>query len=196
MPESAETTAATVMVTPSLISVIFGVKPTANTPTVGVTLVTNGRLTVSCTVATWPLNRVTFGANMMFVRVSPWAARMKKNVSMSLKIAIPTVMPASGLNPPNCGIPTSNDPWRKGTLRSCEKVFSVSMPTIVPLLGQFPVFTRLSGNGKGKNGVPAEVTPDVLVLLVPEVLVLLVPLVLSRARASCSCCCPTCCCRA
>ena len=48
------------------------------------------------------------------------------------------------------------------------------MPTIVPLLGQFPVLTMLSGNGKGKNGVPAEVVPEVLVLLVPEVLLPLV----------------------
>ena len=38
------------------------------------------------------------------------------------------------------------------------------------MLGQLPVFTMLSGNGKGKNGVPAEVTPEVLVLLLPEVL--------------------------
>ncbi len=80
---------------------MLGVKPTANTPTVGVTLVTNGRLTVSDMFATWPLNRVTLGANITLVRVSPCAARMKKKASMSLKIAIPTVMPASGLNPPN-----------------------------------------------------------------------------------------------
>ena len=45
-------------------------------------------------------------------------------------------------------------------MRSCENVVGLSIPTIVPLLGQFPVLTRLSGNGKGKNGVPAEVTPD------------------------------------
>ena len=106
---------------------------------------------------------------------------MKKKASMSLKIAIPTVMPASGLNPPNWGMPISNEPWRKGTFRSCENVVGESIPTIVPLLGQLPVFTRLRGNGKGMKGVPPEVAvllvpevllPEVLVLL-PEVLVLL-----------------------
>src|SRR5580692_3817547 len=99
---------------------------------------------------------------------------MKKNASISLRMAIPTVIPASGLKPPNCGIPISNEPCRNGTLRSCENVVGLSMPTIVPLLGQFPVLTMLSGNGKGKNGVPAEVVPEVLVLLEPEVLLPLV----------------------
>ncbi len=78
----------------------------------------------------------------------------------------------------------SNEPCRKGTLRSCENVVGESMPTIVPLLGKLPVLTRLRGNGKGMKGVPTAVVPEVLVLvpevlvLLPEVLVLLVPEVL------------------
>ena len=49
------------------------------------------------------------------------------------------------------------------------------MPTIVPLLGQFPRVDQVEREREGgRTANPAEVTPDVLVLLVPEVLVLLV----------------------
>ena len=174
---SAETTAATDIETPEGTRVISGVNPTANTPTVGVTLVTNGRCVMLATKARCPLNSVTLGANMTFVRVSPWAARMKKNVSMSLKIASPIVMPASGLKFPNCGMPMSNEPWRNGTLRSCENVVGESMPTTVPWLGHFLTLTRFSGNGNALNGgfPPVVLLVDVLVLVaVPDVLDVLV----------------------
>src|SRR5580704_11579414 len=142
------------------------------------------------TKARCPLNSVTLGANMTFVRVSPWAARMKKNVSMSLKTASPTVMPAAGLKFPNCGMPMSNEPWRNGTVRSCENVVGESMPTTVPWLGHFWTLGRFSGNGNALNGAnpPPEVpdvldvldvlVPDVLDVLVPDVLDVLVPDVL------------------
>ena len=123
---------------------------------------------------------------MTFVRVSPCAARMKKNVSMSLKMAIPTVMPASGLKLPNCGMPMSNEPWRNGTLRSCEKVVGESMPTTVPWLGHFLMFTMLSGNGNALKGG----LPDVLDVLVLDVLLVdvlpVLPVLLSRAAGAAS----------
>jgi hypothetical protein len=96
---------------------------------------------------------------------------MKKNVSMSLRMAKPTVMPASGLKLPNCGMPMSNEPWRNGTLRSCEKVVGELIPTTVPWLGQRMTFCRFSGNGAELKGA-LPVVLVVLLVLVLDVLVL------------------------
>ena len=49
---------------------------------------------------------------MMLLRRSPWAALMKKNVSMSLRIANPIFTPALASNRPKSGTPMPNEPCR------------------------------------------------------------------------------------
>ena len=102
---SLETTASTFTAVPSLRTVITGIWAAANSPTTGVTDVTNGRCRVSETKAFWPLKSVTLGAWRTFDRVLPWAASMRKKASMSERIANPNEaaeLAAAG-SPGNCG---------------------------------------------------------------------------------------------
>src|SRR5262245_5400289 len=78
----------------------------ANCPPVNcasVTPVTRFCELITLIVEVWPLNSVSFGACMTFVRVSPWAASMKRNTWMSLRNARPMVRPLA-LYPPKLGI--------------------------------------------------------------------------------------------
>ena len=75
---SFETTAWTVMNVPSERTTITGCWAAAKSPTTGITLMTNGLCDVSETYACWPLKSVTFGACNTLLRLSPWAALMKK----------------------------------------------------------------------------------------------------------------------
>ena len=75
---SLETTAWTVMNVPSERTTITGCWAAAKSPTTGITLMTNGLCDVSETYACWPLNSVTLGAWSTLLRLSPWAALMKK----------------------------------------------------------------------------------------------------------------------
>ena len=50
----------------------------AKSPTTGITLMTKGLWVWSVTVACCPLKSVTLGAWSTLVRLSPWAALMKK----------------------------------------------------------------------------------------------------------------------
>ena len=68
-------------------------------------------------MACWPLNRVTLGACSTWLRLSLWAAVMKKYASTSLRIAKPSVAPAVGSSPPNCGVARLNGPLREGDVQ-------------------------------------------------------------------------------
>ena len=75
---SLETTAWTVMNVPSERTTITGCWAAAKSPTTGITLITNGLCDVSETNACCPLKSVTLGAWSTLLRLSPWAALMKK----------------------------------------------------------------------------------------------------------------------
>ena len=77
------------MKVPSERTTITGCWAAAKSPTTGTTLMTNGVCEVSETNACWPLKSVTLGACSTLLRLSPWAALMKKNASTSLRMANP-----------------------------------------------------------------------------------------------------------